>query len=219
MYPCIEAIEWRDGRAERLEYHQNRINIAFGSLYPAVSPFSLSAELAGLRSGESPNPGSVASGLTDSDKAFFPEKGRFKLRLKYDYKLRSVEFLEYKLRTVNSLRLIAIQHETMLYKQSDRRIIDAAFAQRGDCDDVLLTRNGMIADTSYANIALFDGHHWKSPRIPLLYGTRRAFLLDQKIIQPEDIHVDDLSRFTLLRMFNALIDFGALELPLSHLRR
>ena len=119
------------------------------------------------------------------------------------------------MRKVTSLQLIGIDHEPMYYKAAERDYIDRAFSKRGLCDDVLMVRDGLLTDSSYANIALFDGKKWLSPRIPLLYGTRRAYLVDHGQIEPADIKADDLVQFQRIRLFNAMIGFGELELPVS----
>lgn len=210
MYPCIEAIEWRDGRVQRLDYHQQRVDAAFGCLYPELRPINLAEELEVIRKS--------GSDERVEGQCFFPDQGRYKLRLEYDFQLRRLEFQEYRMRKVESLQLVAIVREPMLYKSSAREFIDLAFKQRGECDDVVLVREGLLTDTSYANIALFDGRKWVSPRVPLLYGTRRAYLLDRGVIETADIRVEDISRFRLIRLFNALIDFGELELPVGSIR-
>lgn len=209
MYPCIEAIEWNNGQAHRLEYHQRRIDAAFRCLYPGTKAFNLEEEL------EKQQCISASEILKASQVPFFPDQGKYKLRIQYDYQLRSVEFQQYHLREIKTLQMVEISQKTMEYKSSSRELIDAAFARRGTADDVLLVRDGLITDTSYANVAVYDGQKWLSPRIPLLYGTRRAFLLDHQLIEVADISVDELSGFQSLRLFNALIEFGEVELPVS----
>ncbi len=211
MYPCIEAIEWLDGRAQRLEYHQRRVEAAFRCLFPTVQPFDIAAELERFRSGEK----LYIETAMHQNNSFFPQVGRYKLRLMFDDQLRNVECIEYHQRRVETLKLVEVHYATTSYKSSSRQPIDAAFAQRGNCDDVLLVRDGLLTDSSYANIALYDGHTWISPRIPLLYGTRRAYLIDHQLIVTDDIRVEDLPRFQRIRLFNALIGFGELELPVD----
>lgn len=233
MYPCIESIEWRDGSPQRLEYHQRRVDEAFRVLYPGEKSFLLKEELAGIVKGTS------ASGLlrvTDVDAGTAPVgglmeslpvniqapsaspppvNGLYKLRLVYDKCIRELEWQEYRMRTIKSLKLIEIQHDSMHFKTTDRNFIDLAFAGRGACDDIVMVNRGLITDSSYANVAFFDGQKWVSPRIPLLYGTRRAYLLDQGLIQTAEIVVADLAGFQRIRLFNAMIGFGELDLPIE----
>lgn len=194
MYPCIEAIAWRDGKAERLIYHQKRVEEAFRVLFPDKQPFMLKELLQSVDG---------------------PGTGLYKLRLEYGVEPGIMEFQEYRMRNVSSLQLVGIDHEPMEYKATERDYIDRAFSKRGLCDDVLMVRDGLLTDSSYANIALFDGKKWLSPRIPLLYGTRRAYLVDHGQIEPADIKADDLVQFQRIRLFNAMIGFGELELPVS----
>lgn len=194
MYPCIEAIAWRDGKAERLIYHQKRVEEAFRVLFPDKQPFMLKELLQSVDG---------------------PGTGLYKLRLEYGVEPGIMEFQEYRMRNVSSLQLVGIDHEPMEYKATERDYIDRAFSKRGLCDDVLMVRDGLLTDSSYANIALFDGKKWLSPRIPLLYGTRRAYLVDHGQIEPADIKADDLVQFQRIRLFNAMVGFGELELPVS----
>lgn len=144
-----------------------------------------------------------------------PVNGLYKLRLVYDKCIRELEWQEYRMRTIKSLKLIEIQHDSMHFKTTDRNFIDLAFAGRGACDDIVMVNRGLITDSSYANVAFFDGQKWVSPRIPLLYGTRRAYLLDQGLIETAEIIIADLPCFQRIRLFNAMIGFGELDLPIE----
>ncbi len=86
------------------------------------------------------------------------------------------------------------------------------------CDDILLVKEGLITDTTIANIAFYDGNSWYTPQHPLLKGTKRAQLLDQGLLLEKDLKPEDLSSFIAIRLFNAMIDWGELELPIQALR-
>lgn len=49
----------------------------------------------------------------------------------------------------------------------------------------------------------------------MLKGTRRAALLDAGIIREREIRASRLTDFSRIRLFNALIGWGVLELPVS----
>lgn len=87
------------------------------------------------------------------------------------------------------------------------------FARRGAYDDILIVRRHLLTDTSIANIALFDGSHWHTPQHPLLKGTKRAELLDKGILTEKDIRMEELPAYSTVRLFNAMIDWGEVELP------
>ena len=72
---------------------------------------------------------------------------------------------------------------------------------------MLIIRNGLITDTSYANVALFDGANWYTPKVPLLPGTQRAYLLDKGVIIPREIKAVELSQYVLVKLFNAMLNW------------
>ncbi|MDQ1268165.1 MAG: 4-amino-4-deoxychorismate lyase, partial [Campylobacterota bacterium] len=81
------------------------------------------------------------------------------------------------------------------------------YAQRGECDDVLIVKNSLISDTTIANIAFFDSRRWVTPRAPLLKGTTRERLLRDGKIFEADIAINDLEKFSHVALMNAMIDF------------
>ena len=96
-------------------------------------------------------------------------------------------------------------------------MLDEAFALRDTADDVLIVRHGLLTDTSIANIALWDGSEWYTPAQPLLAGTQRRYLLDTGQIKETDIPVASLGNYRHIRLFNALIPFGEVELPVGQI--
>ena len=79
--------------------------------------------------------------------------------------------------------------------------------------------NGLLTDTSIANIALWDGRQWHTPARPLLKGTRRAELLDNGILTEHDIPVEKIWTYRKIRLFNAMLHFGEIELPCADIQR
>lgn len=142
-----------------------------------------------------------------------PKYGLYKCRVLYDKDvIMSPEFVEYNLRSIQTLKLISAEIESKEYKPSNRDDFNKLHNLRGNCDDVLILRNGFISDTSYSNVALFDGSKWITPESPLIFGTNRAFLIDNNEIIEGEIHLSDLPKFKKIRLFNAMIEFGEIEL-------
>ena len=71
-------------------------------------------------------------------------------------------------------------------------------------------------DISFTNLAICDGKHWVTPRQPLLHGTKRAGLLDKGIIQEADITLEDLRNANKTSLFNAMIEFGEMEIAIEN---
>lgn len=195
MCRFIESIKLQDGEFKRLELHQARIQKAFDAYYPNEKVFDL------------------VESLNNSD--FPTEKGIFKCRIVYDSKICQLEFNQYIMRPINSLCLIETEIESLPYKPENRDLYNKAFALSSNCDDVLLVKNGWLTDTSYCNIALFDGNRWFTPRIPLLYGVNRAELLKYGKLVEKDIKAQELKEYQEIALFNAMIEFGELVLDID----
>lgn len=196
MCRLVESIKLEDGMFYRIKYHQERVNKAFAACFPDEEPIS------------------VFDALHQSS---IPQSGIYKCRIVYDTDVQLVEMLPYVRREIHSLKLVETDIESSVFKMEDRTRLNAAFAQRGDCDDVLLVKNGLLTDTSYCNIALYDGSTWYTPRIPLLYGVNRAQLLAEGKLLEKDIKPSELINFQSICLFNAMIEFGMLKLDVANI--
>jgi 4-amino-4-deoxychorismate lyase len=73
----------------------------------------------------------------------------------------------------------------------------------------------LLTDSTYYNVALYNGKDWLTPKSPLLHGTARARLLKKGILKEADIKLKELQSFQKVCLFNALNDFGEVELGIS----
>ena len=121
--------------------------------------------------------------------------------------IEQVEYIPYVMRCIQSLQIVTDDAIDYSYKSTDRSALNALLAQRGNCDDIIIVKNGLVTDTSFTNIAIYDGTHWLTPRTPLLAGTQRARLLDEGSIQVADITPDMLRQAQRVRLFNAMTSF------------
>lgn len=148
---------------------------------------------------------------------FSERSGVNKIRIVYDES--GVVFTScepYTMKNIKTLRLVECNDIDYTYKYADRSELDKAMTMRGNCDNVVIVRNGLLTDTSYTNIALYDGKHWLTPAHPLLRGTALMRLLDEEKLVSADIKADDVRKFSRLAMFNAMIDFGEMVLPVEN---
>jgi 4-amino-4-deoxychorismate lyase len=185
MSRLVETIRIENGTPLNISFHNERMNRSRYDLFRMSNPLDLSEKL------------SVA-----------PEAGEgiFKCRVEYDTEIRKIEFVPYKIRAVGSLKLIESTDISYSYKFTDRKVIDQLFAARGEADDILIIKNGMVTDTSYANIVLIDNEGAVvTPSTCLLAGTRRASLLQSGLIAEQQVRVEDLKKYTLLKIINAMI--------------
>ena len=83
-------------------------------------------------------------------------------------------------------------------------MLNELLAQKGDCDEILIIKNGYVTDCSIGNLIFRQGTQWFTPDTPLLEGTQRAKLLTQGRIKVRSILATDLHLFEEVRLINAL---------------
>lgn len=143
-------------------------------------------------------------------------EGVLKMRFVYsEIGMECVQYEPYQMRNPTSLKLVDGGDIDYSLKSTDRRKLEALRLQRGEADEVLIVKRGFITDTSYTNVAFYDGRNWYTPDNPLLEGTRRQYLLDNGRIQTASIRADQLGQFAKIALFNAMFDLGELEIPIA----
>ena len=178
----FETIRVQDGQVYHLPFHNARLNATI------KAHFNLDANI------------DLKNYITP------PKKGLFRCKVIYSDTIESVNFYPYTPRKIKSFKLIASNIEYS-YKYLDRSHIDALFAQKGECDDIIIVKNGLLTDTSIANIAFYYKNNWLTPKTPLLPGTTRARFIEKKILIPTDISSQDYKKFDTMALMNAMIDF------------
>ena len=203
MPPFLETICIKDGHPQHLEWHQRRVDATLKHFYPGSMDEDVSFKLS-----------EILSSCT------IPATDIYRCRIIYDFNSISVEFSPYEFRRVHSLRLIeAPAGYDYRYKYADRKALEDLFADRGDADDILITRDGWITDTSIANIAFRKGDRWYTPSIPLLAGTTWKRLIASGILIPRPIHHSDIHQYDAFKIFNAMNDWDkSNELPISTIK-
>ena len=190
----LESIKVHHGQWHNLSYHEERIHRAQQALFGKITFACLADQLI------LPKPA---------------QQGLYKCRIVYSQAIEQIEFLPYHQRPVRTLRRVHCDTIDYSHKYADRSVLDELFAQRGHCDDVLIIKNGLVTDTSYANVVFYDGQQWVTPAQPLLRGTQRQYLLDAGLIREAVIKENDLARFLQFQIVNAFHAFPAVSYPAS----
>jgi len=134
------------------------------------------------------------------------QKGIYKCRVGYDTDIKKIEFLPYSVRPVSSLNIVFDDNISYDFKYSDRESINDLMEKRGNCDDIIIIKNGFVTDSSYANIVFRDiSGNWITPSTYLLPGTRRAYLLQNGLIKEEKISYRDISNYNEVKLINAML--------------
>lgn len=135
-------------------------------------------------------------------------EGLYKCRIIYDRQIQNIEWIPYHPSNIRSLKLVEANEIDYAYKYLDRQGLASLFALRGECDDILIVKDGYLTDSYYCNIACWDGEQWLTPHRPLLAGTCRARLIEEGHIREAEIRPKDLPLFSGFRLMNALLGWS-----------
>ena len=185
MSLLFEALKVEDGRISNIDFHNLRFNKA------RLEYLGLKNELDLLDIIEIPED---------------VQEGLFKCRVVYNTEIKKIEFIPYEFREVMSLKLVEKDDADYTYKYADRSWISEIFKKKGECDDVLIVKDGYITDTSSANIVFSDGDDWYTPDTFLMNGTQRQLLISKGLISECPITDRDIHDFKIARMLNAFLN-------------
>ncbi|MFP3764895.1 aminotransferase class IV [Prevotella intermedia] len=144
------------------------------------------------------------------------QDSRAKLRFTYDKEnIYDLSCTPYSTRKIERLKLLASNDIEYNYKSVDRSALNLLKAQTEPTNEIIIVKQNRLTDTSYTNIALFDGSQWVTPSTPLLKGTRRAQLLDTGRLIECEVLATDLKSFQSISLINAIMDLEELVLPIS----
>jgi len=184
MSLLIETISCIDGKLQNLFWHTARVNKSRSILFNTTDKLSLE---------KTPLPD-------------FVQKGKWKCRILYEQKINGVSFEPYVAKEIKTLKLVESNIE-YCHKYEDRTIIDDLYQQRGDADEIIIIKEGLVTDSSIANILLFDGFDWVTPEAPLLEGTMRAELISKQVVTPKKVLQNELFNYQKLMLVNAMNPF------------
>jgi 4-amino-4-deoxychorismate lyase len=198
MSLLVETIRIEDGRILNVSFHNERMTRTLYNIYGLKSEPCLEKIIS--------VPPSAGHGI-------------FKCRVLYDDKTTTLEFLPYSRRLVRSLKIVPSDEICYPYKYTNRDRINRLFEMRGECDDIIIVKFGNVTDSSYANVIFRDpSGKWFTPSTFLLPGTRRANLLHSGLINEADISLDDISKYSEIRLINAMTDMGdSVGIPVSNI--
>lgn len=139
-----------------------------------------------------------------------PHCGIYRCKVVYDnVQIISVEYQPYVKKEIKKLKLIESEIEYSK-KYLDRSEITKLLKSVDDADDIIIVKNGVITDTSIANVALLKNGIWITPKKPLLNGTMREKLLMEGLLEEADISAKNLAEFEAIAIMNALRGFEPL---------
>jgi len=144
-------------------------------------------------------------------------KGLYKCKIVYERDIISVDFEPYVRRNIHSLKLINDDIAEYEYKLCERKLFKKLLHENKPCEEILIVKNGYITDTSFSNVAFYDGVNWVTPQSPLLKGTMRAFLLEKKILKQAPLRVCDIPNFEKVSLINAMNGLCDIEIQVDNI--
>lgn len=135
-------------------------------------------------------------------------EGIYKLRIIYSSDIETFSITPYEPRSVKSLKVVDGSMIEYGFKYEDRHALESLRAQRGECDEILIVKNGFITDTSYSNILFSDGERIFTPTTFILNGTKRRELLLSGLIHEKVMRIEDIHLYRTCWMINAMLDIS-----------
>ena len=178
----FETIRCEDEEVLNLEYHQKRISRTIGK---------------NINLGEYIYP---------------PTTELLKCKVIYDMdEIIDISYLPYKAKEIKSFKIVFDDDIDYKYKSTNRDFIDVLYNKKESFDEIIIVKNGLVTDTTIANIAIYKDDIWVTPKTPLLFGTTRDRLIDENFIKENDITLDDLKNSKKIAVMNAMVGFKIIE--------
>jgi 4-amino-4-deoxychorismate lyase len=194
MSLLFETIRVSDGEPRHLPWHEMRMNRARRELWNIRKPVILNKLIQ--------VPVEFSSGLV-------------RCNIHYGQDIESISFKSYEKKTIRSLRMVKCDTIDYHVKYFDRSVLESLLALRGNCDDIIIIKRGLVTDTSMSNLIFFDSAKWVTPATPLLAGTCRERLLFEGKITEAIIHPEEVHNYTGVKLINAMRDPGEEEMILT----
>ena len=154
----------------------------------------------------------IAMNLSLNEYIYPPSEALLKCKVIYNEEgVVDIAYSPYIKREINSFQLVYDDKIEYSKKSTNREVIDSLFRQKKEADEIIIIKNNLVTDTSIANIAIFDGTSWLTPKYPLLKGTTRARLLDEDVIFEKDITIEMLQKASKIALLNAMVDMDIKE--------
>jgi len=182
----VESVRIEFKQLQHVEYHNMRFNSARKTMFGADNKINLEEMIL------------IPESISDN---------RYKCRITTDGISLHYNISEYHQKEIKSLKVVYCNTIDYSIKTDNRDQLNSLYERKENCDDIIIVKNGLVTDSSSANILLFDGKEWVTPNSPLLKGTMRQYLLNHNLIKEEEVKIENLNRYKKIKLVNAMIDF------------
>ena len=197
MYQFFESIQLKDSALKHLDLHVQRMQRTCLFFYREEKKIdALLQELNALTT--------------------YP-KGLHKVKVKYNLQAHEIEITPYVPRVIQTLQVIVNNDIQYPWKTINRQMFFAYEVQRKATEDFLFVREDCLTDSSYTNIALWNGQEWHTPEMPLFNGIQREVLIREGRIIASKITLSDMRNYEKISLINAMLPLGEIEIPVSNI--
>lgn len=211
-YPILESLALIDGTVQNLWFHQQRMDHARVELYGEkanLTPIDLSLEVAQAYESwifHNPAPSTQAPSLA----------ARVKVRILYGSTLGPIQFQWYHQPEYDQALIVSVLDLDYSIKWADRSCFVPVTKAVPKKSYPLFCQHGFLTDGLTSNIVIFKNGEYLTPRIPLLKGTMRAYLLTKASIIEADLQPEDIYKAGEVILINALNPLGTWTLPVLY---
>lgn len=190
MFQFIETIHYKNGEMPLIHWHNQRF---------------LSTQKENWNAIIYPNISDILQKKLENYS--FDKDIPYKIRLVYGQDSLQVDVEKYTQKSISELYLIHANEIEYSYKFFDRSKLNQLKTKISTEDEIIAVKQNRITDTSFTNIALFDGDKWYTPLNPLLKGVQRQYLIEKNILHPKEILIQDISNYSQIALFNAMVNW------------
>jgi 4-amino-4-deoxychorismate lyase len=184
MRNLLETIYIKDKKARYLNYHNMRFNRSRQEIFGIKDTLDLSTVISA------------------------PTNDLYRCRVVYNKNIELIEYIPYVYKDIKSLSFVSSDLDYR-YKYEDRESLNNL--DFNSSDDVIIIKNGLVTDTTIANLAFLQKDRWITPSKPLLKGTTRERLIDSGFLIERDIKKDDILAFDGIALMNAMVGFKIIK--------
>ena len=187
MIKLLETLRVKDGNLYNINYHNARLNYSREQLFGLKNRLDILDFLPKL-----------------------PQKGLKRVRVIYSENIESIEVFDYTPKLPFSFKVVEFK-EDYSHKYLNREPINTLKRHFSNFDELILSRDKELGDTTIANIALLINGSWFTPANPILRGTTRERYLKNGILKEARLKVEDLREAKKIALLNAMVDFMVVD--------
>ncbi len=189
MFRLFETIAVENFNPENLGYHQQRMDDSYRKLFKTQCHFNLKSLFVEL---------------------LIPDARKYKWRFDYSSTDCKSTVELYIPKVIQRVEFVEIPSDfDYALKYVDRTFFSEIRAQFSEFDEVIMTKNGFLTDSTIANIVVQfkNDSQLYTPITPLLCGTYRKKLLEKNFLIERMIHIDEIKEINNVFFINAMLPF------------